>query len=324
MISSTSRVLTASLLLASLALPSLARAQARKPTVPAPAADDARTAARRQGDEAMKELRYGDALAAYRAAHEQSPDPVLLYNMARACQSLERFPEAVDYAEQFRAQAPPEVLARVPGLDGLITQLRARVSTLDLQAEPAGARVMLRGREIARTPVKGPLRVNAGAGRLEVLLEGYAPFERDLQLDPGSSVEVQVKLVAREVAAPKPGTLVIRSRPLGASVSLDGAPVGLSPVEASAAPGPHRIDLSRAGHEPLSTQVQLASGARQEIDLTLTPTHSSLLSRWWFWTGVGVVVAAGGTALVYALTTERDPKSGTIAPGQLNNALVRF
>lgn len=44
-----------------------------------------------------------------------------------------------------------------------------------------------------------------------------------------------------------------------------------------------------------------------------------IVTRWWFWTGVGAVAAAGAAVTVAALT-ERAPDSGTIAPGQLSTA----
>ena len=48
-----------------------------------------------------------------------------------------------------------------------------------------------------------------------------------------------------------------------------------------------------------------------------------ITARWWFWTGVGVVVV-GGIVLTAALLTEKSPDKGTIQPGQLSAPLVRF
>jgi hypothetical protein len=47
-----------------------------------------------------------------------------------------------------------------------------------------------------------------------------------------------------------------------------------------------------------------------------------LTARWWFWGGIGAVVA-GGVVLSVALLTERSADKGTIAPQQLS-APLRF
>ncbi len=58
----------------------------------------------------------------------------------------------------------------------------------------------------------------------------------------------------------------------------------------------------------------VGAGDRKELEIPLA-AEGSVLGKWWFWTGVGVVLAAGGVALGIALTTEKDPDAGTIPPG---------
>jgi len=48
-----------------------------------------------------------------------------------------------------------------------------------------------------------------------------------------------------------------------------------------------------------------------------------LFQTWWFWTGCAVILA-GGAAAVVALTTERKPDQGDIAPGVITTPLTRF
>jgi hypothetical protein len=59
----------------------------------------------------------------------------------------------------------------------------------------------------------------------------------------------------------------------------------------------------------------LSLGDRRELDIELRKAPG-LLSRWWFWTGVGVVVAAGAATAI-ALTIERDAPPGTFGNGKL-------
>src|SRR5215469_9504772 len=97
-----------------------------------PASAQTATELKKQGDRAMDALRYDDALAAYRAAYNQSHEPALLYNEARASQALGDYAAAADLLEQFEAAAPPALRARVPDLEGLEREVRAKVTTLTL------------------------------------------------------------------------------------------------------------------------------------------------------------------------------------------------
>jgi hypothetical protein len=57
---------------------------------------------------------------------------------------------------------------------------------------------------------------------------------------------------------------------------------------------------------------------RLEAALAAGPLERSrsIVSRWWFWTAVGLAVA-GGVVLTYALTTEKSAGHGTRSPGQV-------
>jgi hypothetical protein len=90
------------------------------------------------------------------------------------------------------------------------------------------------------------------------------------------------------------------------------------PAEAALLPGTHPVLVAHDGYDDATTQVVLAAGERKE--LWLDPVRSRpLTARWWFWTGLGVVVAGAATAVtVYALKTERAPPTGDFSPGRVS------
>src|SRR5262249_30656935 len=98
---------------------------------------------KKSGDRAMDALRYADAYAAYSDVYALTLDPALLYNMGRALQALNRYPEALDRLEAFQVVAPPDLKARVPRLAELIAELRGRVTTLKVTSSVEGARVLV-------------------------------------------------------------------------------------------------------------------------------------------------------------------------------------
>lgn len=150
---------------------------------------------KKEGDQAMQEKRYAEALMAYDAAYAASPEPALLYNRARAEEHSEHFPEALALFEQFSEKAPPELRAKVPKLDELIQSVRQRVATVEIKVDVAGSAVKLRGLSVGTSPLPAPLRVPTGPATVDVSREGYLPWTRELTLPGGKSTLVDATLV---------------------------------------------------------------------------------------------------------------------------------
>jgi len=269
------------------------------------------------GDTAMDNLRYADAFDAYNQAYAVSHDPRFLYNMGRALGALGRYPAAVKQLERFRRLAPADLKARVPQLDQLIADFEKHVSTVAIRCNVVGARVLLRQREVGNTPLEDQ-EVDAGPATIEVDADGYEPMRKQVELPGGGTVEVAFDLVK----ATPTGILAIRSTPPATSVLVDGRGLGGTPLETSLLPGSHALLLSRDGYRDLATHAVVERGVRRELDFHLEKTPS-VLTRWWFWTIVGVVVAGAVAGTVTAVTCaqttacERSADFGSIFPQQV-------
>jgi len=268
-------------------------------------------------DEAMDNLRYADALDGYQKAFAASHDPRFLYNMGRALGALGQYPAAVEQLERFRMDAPADLRARVPQLEQIIADFKRHVTTLSIRCNVEGARVLVRQKEVGHTPLPD-VKVDAGQAIVEVDADGYEPKRQQVDLPGGDRAELAFDLVQ----ATQTGVLVVRATPAATSVLIDGKGLGGTPLEAALRPGAHDLLLSREGYRNLATQAIVERGVRRELDFHLEKTPS-VLTRWWFWTVVGVVVAgavAGTvTAVMCANTTacERSPDSGSIFPQQV-------
>jgi tetratricopeptide (TPR) repeat protein len=97
---------------------------------------------------------------------------------------------------------------------------------------------------------------------LERYLQQAPPTARDRAEIEGRVAELRQR----------PATLVIRTTPTGASISVDGQvvaqPMGHE-VEHQVPPGSHEVSASLEGHETATQTVEATFGARHEIDLTL-------------------------------------------------------
>lgn len=273
---------------------------------------DARASAlKAEGDAAMQELRFADALQRYQEAYTLSGAPALLYNQGRAHEKMGQFPEALELLRAFRERAPAALRERVPNLDALLAELESRTTLVTIRTNPAGASVRLGDRVLGKTPIV-ERRVNASrTAELSLELAEHHPLTRSVALPGGRRVELELPLVPRDGR----GLLVIESPVPGAHIEVDGRPVGQVPTELRLAPGEHRVTLRAEGYEDNTIELVLATGETKRV--RIEPGESPVYERWWFWTiGGGLLAGAGATGLGVALTTEGPADVGTIAPGQ--------
>ena len=150
-------------------------------------------------------------------------------------------------------------------------------------------------------------------------LDGFFPEKRDLVLPGGGAASVEVTLRKRATS----GVLAITTEPLGAQVFVDGSLAGTSTprVEVAVEAGEHRVIAQRPGYDDAVAPLVVEPGISRELSLKMEPSVP-LTQKWWFWTGVGVVVA-GGVALTAALLIDRHADPGTLPPGQVS-APLRF
>ncbi|HET7204262.1 MAG TPA: PEGA domain-containing protein [Steroidobacteraceae bacterium] len=131
--------------------------------------------------------------------------------------------------------------------------------------DPAGAQVLVDGTASGSTPAT--LELDAGTHRIELRQPGFKNWVTDLQVvanEPQTLGPVRLGL--------PDGTLVVRTEPTGASVSVGGAFRGRTPLTIDVRPGvPLAIVATRDGYEPATRELTLGSGERSEVRLSLTP-----------------------------------------------------
>lgn len=223
---------------------------------PAAVAEDARTAeppVRVEDPEVIGERNLPPPAAAppSRAAREAPP--------RTAPASPERQNAPVPAAPPSRATAAPSAPRSSPG-------------RLTIRSTPAGAAVRVDGRLRGRTPLvirDLPLRVV----RVTLQRDGYQPDDRRVALSaarPSVTVESALTPVKPATPAETTGTLVVESRPTGATVYVDGQAIGVTPLSLpDLAPGTRRIRLQLAGFSPWVTTAQVQAGTRTRVAASL-------------------------------------------------------
>ena len=158
----------------------------------------------------------------------------------------------------------------------------AAVGNLLVRTTPDGATVFIDGDRRGVTPLtvqKLPL----GTRRVRVQRDGFTTEERQVALTrsrPSRSLDLRLTRT-ESAAAPsaasgatttaKTGTLVIESRPTGATVLINGRPAGTTPVTVGdLAPGSYTVQLQLADFRPISTTVRVVAGERARVAASLT------------------------------------------------------
>lgn len=106
-------------------------------------------------------------------------------------------------------------------------------------------------------------------------------------------------LAARPVvAAPRLGTLVLRTRPAGARARVDGEAVGSTPLRHEVAAGRHRVAFDRAGFVAVERDVVATAGVEELVEVELPRGRRPLRIAGAVLLGAGLGAAGAGGALL--------------------------
>jgi tetratricopeptide (TPR) repeat protein len=143
------------------------------------------------------------------------------------------------------------------------------------------------------------------AGR--ALGEYRSYLEQEAENDPARRDEVQVRIAHLERRLAETGVqqLRVKSQPPGATVSIAGRALGVTPWSGELAPGEHMVELALPGHAPQRARVLVPADRSAQLALELAPAPSPEPlpepSRWanispltWTFLGVGAASLAGG------------------------------
>jgi TonB family protein len=129
-----------------------------------------------------------------------------------------------------------------------------------VESDPSGAIVILDGQQRGITPAD-LADVPFGTHELKLELKGYAAATESVTLSADAPRPSLTVALSR--TAPATGAIEISSDPPGATVRIDGAPVGQTPfADPKMKPGTHRVEVVKDGFEPWSGTVTVQPGKR--------------------------------------------------------------
>jgi hypothetical protein len=109
--------------------------------------------------------------------------------------------------------------------------------------------------------------LNAGDHTYTVKRPGAEPYQSAFTLKSGAILTKKLNL--GEVT--RTGIVEVRTIPPGATVLVDGSPVGgQTPTSFRLAVGPHTLAISLSGYRPVQQQVDVSASGTSNININLT------------------------------------------------------
>ncbi len=283
-------------------------------------------AAYRRGRQWAKKEQWGEALAAFEQAAAEDPAPLVRYSIVYCQRALGRYVAARATAKALLAHPKGLAPSYRKELEAYVREFDAIIAEVEVEVSPAGSRLTVDGRPLVKQgklyyagldepQSAGP----TGGGVLRVRLDpgdhlfraqrvGFAPVVVRRTYRPGERARVRLDLEEM------PATIVVDASAKDATVRIDEREAGLAPITLQRPAGTYELTVEKDDFETYRISLDLDPGQRTELKAELVPYVPPLYERWWFWTGIGGVVA-GGVALSVALTRpEPEP-----APYQTGN-----
>ena len=147
--------------------------------------------------------------------------------------------------------------------------------TVTVNTDPAGAEVLVDGTARGRSPIR--LSLAAGAHTLVVQGAGGEPRTIPITITAGAEVSQYLEL-------PKAGSgfgqLQVRSEPPGARISIDGTPVGKTPLTiVEIAPGEHSITLE-SDVASVTQKVTIEAGVPASLMVPMAAQAGTVATGW--------------------------------------------
>jgi hypothetical protein len=215
-----------------------------------------------------------------------------------------------DVPEYFQQEIERTLSVAIEQAHGEATQLRAPSCTqLECLQEPAAQAKL----EVVVMP-----RVSKEGRDYRVELVAYAVADKTmlarveggcsvcgqkelLDVIPAEVVELHAKLSAALAARHEAPRLAVDGVPGGATLTLDGEDLGVSPMAIEVAPGEHQLQIAAPGHHAQIHRWVAAAGVEELLSYELTPRRASHEGRG-LRIGGGLAVALGlagaGTGVV--------------------------
>lgn len=233
------------------------------------------------------------------------PGPVIVQVGRRRIRAVKPgFGEAVETSEP-----PPGGKATVTlKLQPLVKTTRVNVSVVG----PSSAVVKIDGKEVGPAPYAGVVAVSAEPHQFSAEAPGYVTATQSALVRDGEVMNLTLQLAQEQ----EKGKLLVVAKPEGATIEIDGRPVGATrwsgPVDATT----HQVVVKKQGFYTWSYDVDVPRGGERSVSAALNEDRNTSFVPWLIGSlVVGTAVVVG--IVLLATPPDEKPADGTLSPFKL-------
>jgi tetratricopeptide (TPR) repeat protein len=232
-----------------------------------------------RGNTLFDAKRYEQALAAYERAFAVYPSPRIGFNLAEAHRQLGHWAIAERLYRRFLENVKPAESSRIhQGIVARLDEMTSNGGRIAIAGDLTDAVVSIDGQALEGPPPRSIL-VPPGEHQVTVSRPSEEPFEKTIDVGQQETAEIEI-----------------------------GAPSRAQQEEAEASAEPPRavpqLGVGEAALEAHLVEPEAKVESRRD-------ESSSIFSRWWFWTLIGVAVTGGAVAGTVAITRGSHPAGDT-------------
>jgi hypothetical protein len=176
-----------------------------------------------KGARAAEQQKWDQCRAALLAALAIKPHPQIAGNLAGCELKLKLYRDAAEHLTYFLRELKPDAPAeRRANGEAALREARAKVESIRLAVNVAGAEVRVDGRVVGRAPLVDPLFVDPGSHTIEALQEGFPAARATVEATPGGDRALALELKKSEPPPPPPPPPVKESWRPGVAVLVTG------------------------------------------------------------------------------------------------------
>ncbi len=287
-----------------------------------------------RGGQLVKEADWAGALVAFEESSKLRPHPVTTFNVGACLRAMGQYTRARrSFARALEESGKTPGVELSPALADetkrYVAELDKMLGTIELTIAPEEAAIAVDGRPLeaaqggewiagvappgpGKPAPKGTFRIVVDPGTHVITLgrTGFADAVSKETVTPGAKITKKLELDRL------PAQIRVTSNQTGAQVLVNDYDVGLTPLEISRPAGKYRVVVKKPGFLDYDANASADPGQSLNVNAALREDTPALTQRWWFWTGIGVIVA--GAAITTYAVTRPDPVRPPVDAGGLN------
>jgi hypothetical protein len=226
-----------------------------------------------EGKRLVTEENYQAALEAFEASYALRPKTWVLFNIGMCQKALHRYADAIATFNRYLSLEKKTEQAHFKTLElalQAVDELEQLVGKVNIVEAPDGARVVIDGTKVGKTPLSEPLVLDPGRHALKIKKPGFQALEIDVIVNSGAEVEVRGSL-----EQPK-AEIKVECKGAENQIFIDEVQVGNCPFKGEVDSGEHRINVVGPGKESYETTVDAAAGSTIVMAVELKPDQKQM------------------------------------------------